>query len=120
MIDPKYGANMPIQVAFARMLEESTRRAHRLSIYVDVRRNAADRSGALLSQKAVCGIVYRTNDPALDALIKRTFERLAEDRELTGIYEQWFIRKLPSGKTLSIAMSPQLESISQTMGRSTE
>ena len=120
MIDPKYGANMPIQVAFARMLEESTRRAHRLSIYVGVRRKAADRSGALLSKKAVCGIVYRKNDPALDALIKRTFERLAEDRELTGIYEQWFIRKLPSGKTLSIAMSPQLESISQTMGQSTE
>jgi hypothetical protein len=66
MIDPKYGANMPIQVVFARMLEESTRRAHRLSIYVPVRRKAAHRSGALLSQKAVCGIVY----PALDALIK--------------------------------------------------
>jgi len=53
MIDPKYGANMPIQVAFARMLEESTRRAHRLSIYVGVRRKAADREGALLSHKTV-------------------------------------------------------------------
>jgi len=66
------------------------------------------------------GIMYRKNDPALDALVKRTFERLAGDRELARIYEQWFIRKLPSGKTLGIAMSPQLESIFGTMGQSTE
>jgi glutamate/aspartate transport system substrate-binding protein len=64
------------------------------------------------------GIMYRKNDPALDALVKRTFERLAGERELARIYEQWFIRKLPSGKTLGIAMSPQLESIFETMGQS--
>jgi glutamate/aspartate transport system substrate-binding protein len=66
------------------------------------------------------GIMYRKNDAALDALVKGTFERLAGDRELARIYEQWFIRKLPSGKTLGIAMSPQLESIFETMGQSTE
>jgi glutamate/aspartate transport system substrate-binding protein len=66
------------------------------------------------------GIMYRKNDPALDALVKRTFERLAEDRELARIYEQWFIRKLPSGKSLGIVMSPQLESIFEAMGQSTE
>jgi glutamate/aspartate transport system substrate-binding protein len=64
--------------------------------------------------------MYRKNDAAFDALVKGTFERLAEDRELARIYEQWFIRKLPSGKTLGIAMSPQLESIFETMGQSTE
>jgi glutamate/aspartate transport system substrate-binding protein len=64
--------------------------------------------------------MYRKNDPALDALVKRTFERLAEDRELARIYEQWFIRKLPSGKSLGIVMSPQLESIFEAMGQSTE
>jgi glutamate/aspartate transport system substrate-binding protein len=66
------------------------------------------------------GIMYRKNDAAFDSLVKGTFERLAGDRELARIYEQWFIRKLPSGKTLGIAMSPQLESIFETMGQSTE
>jgi glutamate/aspartate transport system substrate-binding protein len=66
------------------------------------------------------GIMYRKNDPALDALVKRTFETLAETRELARIYEQWFLRKLPSGKTLGIAMSPQLKSIFESMGQPTE
>ena len=66
------------------------------------------------------GIVYRKNDPSLDALVKRTFERLAADRELARIYEQWFIRKLPSGKSMGIAMSPQLVSIFESMGQATE
>jgi glutamate/aspartate transport system substrate-binding protein len=66
------------------------------------------------------GIMYRKNDPALDALVKRTFEALAETRELARIYEQWFLRKLPSGKTLGIAMSPQLKSIFESMGQPTE
>ena len=34
--------------------------------------------------------------------MKRTFEWLAADRELARIYEQWFIRKLLSGKTLGM------------------
>ena len=66
------------------------------------------------------GIMYRKNDRALDALVKRTFEALAETRELARIYEQWFLRNLPSGKTLGIAMSPQLKSIFESMGQPTE
>jgi ABC-type amino acid transport substrate-binding protein len=66
------------------------------------------------------GIMYRKNDPALDALVKHTFERLAETRELARIYEQWFLRKLPSGRTLGISMSPQLESIFEALGQPTE
>lgn len=66
------------------------------------------------------GIMYRRNDPAFDALVKHTFERLAETRELARIYEQWFLRKLPSGRTLGISMSPQLESIFEALGQPTE
>lgn len=66
------------------------------------------------------GIMYRKNDRAFDALVKRTFEKLAVTRELARIYEQWFIRKLPSGKTLGIGMSPQLVSIFEAMGQTTE
>ena len=50
----------------------------------------------------------------------RTFDRLAETRELARIYEQWFLRKLPSGRTLGIAMSRQLQSIFESMGQPTE
>jgi glutamate/aspartate transport system substrate-binding protein len=66
------------------------------------------------------GIMYRKDDPALDALVKRTFERLAETGELARIYSQWFLRKLPSGRTLGLAMSPQLESIFESLGQPTE
>jgi glutamate/aspartate transport system substrate-binding protein len=66
------------------------------------------------------GIMYRKSDPAMDALVKHTFERLAEARELARIYEQWFIRKLPSGRTLGISMSPQLRQIFEALGQPTE
>jgi glutamate/aspartate transport system substrate-binding protein len=66
------------------------------------------------------GIMYRRSDPQLDALVRRTFEQLAQTRELARLYEQWFLRKLPSGKTLGISMSPQLESIFETLGQPTE
>ena len=66
------------------------------------------------------GIMYRKDDPALDALVKRTFERLAVPRELARIYEQWFLRKLPSGRTLGLSISPQLQSIFESMGQPTE
>jgi ABC-type amino acid transport substrate-binding protein len=66
------------------------------------------------------GIMFRKNDPAFAVVVKRTFEKLAESRELARIYEQWFQRKLPSGRTLGIAMSPQLGSIFESMGQPTE
>jgi ABC-type amino acid transport substrate-binding protein len=66
------------------------------------------------------GIMYRKNDPQLDALVKKSFEKLAETRELARIYEQWFLRKLPSGRTLGLSMSPQLEGIFESLGQPTE
>lgn len=66
------------------------------------------------------GIMYRKSDPAMDALVKRSFEKLAETRELARIYDQWFRRKLPSGKTLGLTMSPQLRAIFESLGQPTE
>jgi len=66
------------------------------------------------------GIMYRKGDPDLDALVKKSFEKLAETRELERIYEQWFLRKLPSGRTLGLSMSPQLEGIFESLGQPTE
>jgi ABC-type amino acid transport substrate-binding protein len=66
------------------------------------------------------GIMYRRDDPAFANLVRQTFEDLAESRELARIYDQWFQLKLPSGKTLGITMSPQLESIFEALGQPTE
>jgi len=66
------------------------------------------------------GIMYRKNDSEFGTLVKHTFDRLARTRELARIYEQWFQRKLPSGRTLGIEMSPQLESIFESLGQPTE
>jgi glutamate/aspartate transport system substrate-binding protein len=63
------------------------------------------------------GIMYRKGDAPFDAVVRRTFERLAETRELSRLYDQWFNRKLPSGRTLGLAMSPQLESIVESLGQ---
>jgi glutamate/aspartate transport system substrate-binding protein len=63
------------------------------------------------------GIMYRRGDAPFDAVVRRTFERLAETRELSRLYDQWFKRKLPSGRTLGVAMSPQLESIVESLGQ---
>ena len=66
------------------------------------------------------GIRYRRDDPQLEALVRRTFEDLAQARELARTYEQWFLRKLPSGNTLGISMSPQLKTIFEALGQQTD
>jgi glutamate/aspartate transport system substrate-binding protein len=62
------------------------------------------------------GIMFRRNDPMLAELVRRVFEDLAESRELEQIYVQWFLRNLPSGKNMGMAMSPQLRSIFESLG----
>jgi ABC-type amino acid transport substrate-binding protein len=66
------------------------------------------------------GIMYRKDDRELDALVKHSFEKLAETRELARIYEQWFLRKLPSGRTVGLPMSEQLQGIFESLGQPTE
>jgi glutamate/aspartate transport system substrate-binding protein len=65
------------------------------------------------------GLMFRKNDPAFAALVRRTFEELAQSRQLSRLYHQWFQHKLPSGRTLGLAMSPQLESIFEALGQPT-
>jgi glutamate/aspartate transport system substrate-binding protein len=66
------------------------------------------------------GIMYRKDDRDLDALVKKNFEKLAETRELARFYEQWFLRKLPSGRTVGLPMSEQLQGIFEALGQPTE
>ena len=65
-------------------------------------------------------IMYRKDDPQLARVIIDAFHALAADREIERRYERWFLRKLPSGVSLDLPMSPQLETTIQSMAAGTE
>ena len=45
---------------------------------------------------------------------------LALDREIERRYIRWFLKKLPSGVSINLPMSPQLETIIETMANRNE
>lgn len=61
------------------------------------------------------GIMYRKGDAQLNKLVVDTFQVLAEDGAIDRQYKRWFLRKLPSGESINLPMSAQLETIIQTM-----
>jgi glutamate/aspartate transport system substrate-binding protein len=62
------------------------------------------------------GLMYRKDDPDFGAIVDRTFTRLAASRELVQLYNKWFQKRLPTGETLDLPMSPQLEEIFRVEG----
>ena len=62
------------------------------------------------------GLMYRKDDPDFAAIVDRTFGRLAQSRELVQLYNKWFQQRLPTGETLDLPMSPQLEEIFRVEG----
>jgi len=66
------------------------------------------------------GIMFRKGDAQLARVVRDTFHDLAADREIERRYTRWFMRKLPSGESLNMPMTPQLESLIQAMGSPTE
>jgi glutamate/aspartate transport system substrate-binding protein len=62
------------------------------------------------------GLMFRKDDPDFSALVQRSFEKLAQSRELVWTYDKWFVRPLPSGEVLNVRISPQLEEIFHTLG----
>lgn len=62
------------------------------------------------------GLVYRRDDPAFAAVVNSAFARMAADRRLTELYNRWFLLRLPTGETLNLPMSPQLEEIFRVLG----
>jgi len=62
------------------------------------------------------GLMYRKDDPGFAAIVDRTFTRLAQSRELVQLYNKWFQQRLPTGETLDLPMSPQLEEIFRVQG----
>jgi len=61
------------------------------------------------------GIMYRKGDAQLAKVVNDTFQVLAEDGEIERQYKRWFLRKLPSGESINLPMSAQLETIIRTM-----
>ncbi len=66
------------------------------------------------------GVMFRKGDAPLAALVNSTFHQLAEDREIERRYNRWFLRKLPSGVSLDLPMSAQLDTILQTIAARAE
>ena len=62
------------------------------------------------------GLMYRKDDPDFASIVDRTFGRLAQNRELVQLYNKWFQLRLPTGETLDLPMSPQLEEIFRVEG----
>jgi glutamate/aspartate transport system substrate-binding protein len=60
--------------------------------------------------------MYRKNDPDFGAVVDETFNRLAQSRELVQLYNKWFQQRLPTGETLDLPMSPQLEEVFRVEG----
>lgn len=61
------------------------------------------------------GIMFRKGDAPLAALVTDSFHALAQDGEIERQYKRWFLTRLPSGASLDLPMSAQLETLIQTM-----
>jgi glutamate/aspartate transport system substrate-binding protein len=63
------------------------------------------------------GLMYRRDDPAFAAVVERAFARMASERRLAELYNKWFLRRLPTGETLNLPMSPQLDEVFRMLGQ---
>jgi glutamate/aspartate transport system substrate-binding protein len=61
------------------------------------------------------GIMFRKGDPELSAVVERAFRKLGSNHDLIPLYEKWFMRRLPTGERLNVAISPQLEDAFKAM-----
>jgi glutamate/aspartate transport system substrate-binding protein len=66
------------------------------------------------------GVMFRRDDPQLAQAVDASFRELAADGEIGRLYDRWFLRKLPSGVSLNLPMSAQLQTLIDTMVPSTE
>jgi glutamate/aspartate transport system substrate-binding protein len=60
------------------------------------------------------GLAYRRDDPLFADLVE--LARLASERRLSELYNKWFLRRLPTGETLNLPMSTQLDEIFRMLG----
>jgi glutamate/aspartate transport system substrate-binding protein len=63
------------------------------------------------------GLMYRRDDPDFAAVVESTFVKMAGERRLIDLYNKWFTRRLPTGGTLNLPISPQLEGLFHILGQ---
>jgi hypothetical protein len=63
------------------------------------------------------GLVLRRDDAQFATLVERTFQRMASERRLAELYNKWFLRRLPTGETMNLPISPQLEEFFRVIGQ---
>jgi glutamate/aspartate transport system substrate-binding protein len=61
------------------------------------------------------GIMFRKGEPEFSAVVERAFRKLGSNHDLIPLYEKWFVRRLPTGERLNVAISPQLEEAFEAM-----
>ncbi len=61
------------------------------------------------------GIMFRKGEPEFADVVERAFRKLGSNHDLIPLYEKWFMRRLPTGERLNVAISPQLEEAFQAM-----
>jgi ABC-type amino acid transport substrate-binding protein len=66
------------------------------------------------------GVMYRKGDPQLTRVVNSAFHDLAEDGEVERQYKRWFLKRLPSGASIDLPMSPQLETLIRAMAAKPE
>jgi glutamate/aspartate transport system substrate-binding protein len=66
------------------------------------------------------GIMYRKGDSQLARVVNEAFHDLAEDGEVERQYKRWFLKKLPSGASIDLPMSPQLDTLIRAMAAKPE
>ena len=61
-------------------------------------------------------ITLRRDDPDFSDLVKRSFARMAAEGALNELYNRWLTKRLPTGETLNLPISPQLAEMYRVLG----
>ncbi|MBV8536648.1 MAG: amino acid ABC transporter substrate-binding protein [Alphaproteobacteria bacterium] len=62
------------------------------------------------------GIMFRKDDPLMEAAVRRAFETMAKSRTLASLYRKWFLERTPTGELLDLPLSVQLAETFRALG----
>lgn len=89
-------------------------------LLVEMRKSANVRLVGDLFSFEPYGLMLARDDPAFEAVVERALRTLAESREITAVYNRWFLRPLPSGGRMNLPMSTQLRRSFELIGLPTD
>lgn len=62
-------------------------------------------------------IALRRDDAQLSDLVKESFARMASEGTLGRLYNRWLVKRLPTGETMGVPMSPYLTEMYRALGQ---